>query len=280
MLLESIKEIKNGRIVIRDAPPIIEEDTYKGKHYKIWSEGLTYFGKVDGIADYFSASNIIQLKKNIKEVISETKDSQYTKAEYQLKILSLTNKLQKAKQLGDSEEAKEIQKKIDELKALESGVQDTATFEQNYKGIKIYSEPNYSGGKKFYWVHPKTGQNINWNTLMDVKEDIDRHKDLGYLDSDTEAKITDLTEKVKQARAQGYAADQYEVEIEKLKAKDKKTKDTPRDNIERQIDKLEDQLEKATGAEKVRIQAEIDNLEEDLEYNQDSKDILTQDPNK
>ena len=194
--------------------------------------------------------------------------------------------MQKAKQLGDSEEAKEIQKKIDELKALESGVQDTATFEQNYKGIKIYSEPNNSGGKRFYWVHPKTGQNIHWNTLIDVKEDIDGHKELGYLDS-TEAKITDLTEKATQARAQGYAADQYEVEIEKLKAKDKKTKDSQRDDIEKYIDKLEDDLEEAKknkNENKIKeIRLEIERQENRLR-NYDSKDAydevdwLTLDP--
>jgi len=269
---------------------VAKDADYKG--YKIENRNGEYIIIIKGLLynePYkTSFSSLAEAKKEIDNYLnrkpgiknSNSSDSQYTKAEYQLKMLNLTNKLQQAKQLGDSEEAKEIQKEIDELKTLESGVQDAATFEQNYKGIKIYSEPNYSGGKKFYWVHPKTGQNINWNTLIDVKEDIDGHKELGYLDSDIEAKITDLTEKAKQARAQGYAADQYEAEIEKLKAKDKKTKDSPRDNIERQIDKLEDELEKASGAKKAEIQAKIDELEEKLDNIEDYKDILTQDPNK
>ena len=224
MLLDAIKEITNGRIVVGDAPPIIEEDIYKGKHYKIWSEGLTYFGKVDGIVDYFSASNIIQLKKNIKEVISETKDSQYTKSEYQERLTSLNNQLSQAKQLGDSEEAKEIQKEIDELKALESGVQDK---EDTYN---VFAKRD--GKKQQFNNKPLNSKEadelvreIENGKIPSVEKGSAYRMSIDSKASDTEAKITDLTEKAKAARAQGYAADQYEAEIEKLKAKDKKTKD-------------------------------------------------------
>lgn len=281
MLLDAIKEITNGRIVVGDAPPIIEEDIYKGKHYKIWSEGLTYFGKVDGIVDYFSASNIIQLKKNIKEVISETKDSQYIKSEYQERLTSLNNQLSQAKQLGDSEEAKEIQKEIDELKALEGGVQDRVIKDIDHElkiaidTVKNPAKGIFLGGPTAEEAEKKLRQKYGY-TEAQIKK-------LKTGDSDTEAKITDLTEKAKQARAQGYAADQYEVEIEKLKAKDKKTKDgRSKKEILEDIGEVKLDIQECKREHRFYgdLSQELKDLEQELKDTSDSKDILTQDPNK
>jgi hypothetical protein len=271
---------------------VAKDADYKG--YKIENRNGEYIIIIKGLLynePYkTSFSSLAEAKKEIDNYLnrkpgiknSNSSDSQYTKAEYQLKMLSLTNKLQQAKQLGDSEEAKEIQKEIDELKVLGSGVQDNLNSKMKFgKSSAIeFIKKQYPNAKVeigneeilFYQNNELIGQyDISTSTL---------YYQFKTKDSDIEAKITDLTEKAKQARAQGYAADQYKAEIEKLKAKDKKTKDSPRDNIERQIDKLEDELEKASGAEKAEIQAKIDALEEKLDNIEDSKDILTQDPNK
>jgi hypothetical protein len=271
---------------------VAKDADYKG--YKIENRNGEYIIIIKGLLynePYkTSFSSLAEAKKEIDNYLnrkpgiknSNSSDSQYTKAEYQLKMLSLTNKLQQAKQLGDSEEAKEIQKEIDELKVLGSGVQDNLNSKMKFgKSSAIeFIKKQYPNAKVeigneeilFYQNNELIGQyDISTSTL---------YYQFKTKDSDIEAKITDLTEKAKQARAQGYAADQYKAEIEKLKAKDKKTKDSPRDNIERQIDKLEDELEKASGAKKAEIQAKIDELEEKLDNIEDSKDILTQDPNK
>ena len=207
MLLESIKDItKDGRIVVEDAKSedIFEEgrkakkenkkindNPYKGTRYeRDWEDGFRY--------------------------ATAFKDSQYTKSEYAEMLARLQRQLQQARSLGDTEEAKELQKEIDDLKALESGVQDAAL-----SIIRKDDKWKLIGPIKEQELHD-LGVEKGFNSYQDA---LDAIKKYGYTlfgkDSDTEAKITDLTEKAKAARAQGYAADQYEAEIEKLKALDK-----------------------------------------------------------
>lgn len=281
MLLESIKEItKDGRIITGDSST--KDEKYKG--YEIIAEGNKFkvFPELPGAHKIYSSIGEAQdfITDYLDEKASRGKDSQYTKAEYSLKILSLTTKLSKAKQLGDSEEAKEIQKEIDELKALEGGVQDAKAGEQ-------YHVEQYSAND-FYVEDPVGGDSTGpFKTRAEAQRECEKRNASYNKDSDTEAKITDLTEKAKAARAQGYAADQYEAEIEKLKAKDKKTKDSQRDDIEKYIDKLEDDLEEAKknkNENKIKeIRLEIERQENRLR-NYDSKDAydevdwLTLDP--
>ena len=284
MLLESIKDItKDGRIITGDG--LTKDENYKGYEIKETAEGYIVTSperKKESL--YRSPHSLEDVKKSIDNRISKNLDSQYTKAEYQLKILSLTNKLQKAKQLGDSEEAKELQKKIDELKALERGVQDA--LEKVYRGIDIYLLEDGSFKASFH------GDEATGNSVDDIKRKLDgfikkwESKGSKYpypKDSDTEAKITDLTEKAKQARAQGYAADQYEVEIEKLKAKDKKTKDgRSKKEILEDIGEVKLDIQECKREHRFYgdLSQELKDLEQELKDTSDSKDILTQDPNK
>lgn len=209
MLLESIKDItKDGRIVVEDAKSedIFEEgrkakkenkkindNPYKGTRYeRDWEDGFRY--------------------------ATAFKDSQYTKSEYAEMLARLQRQLQQARSLGDTEEAKELQKEIDDLKALESGVQDST--------LETYGRANISYEGDDIVARTFKGELISRKKQSDdYKKDVEALKkkiDIYFSkDSDTEAKITDLTEKAKAARAQGYAADQYEAEIEKLKALDK-----------------------------------------------------------
>jgi hypothetical protein len=286
MLLESIKDItKDGRIITGDG--LTKDENYKGYEIKETAEGYIVTSperKKESL--YRSPHSLEDVKKSIDNRISKNLDSQYTKAEYQLKILSLTNKLQKAKQLGDSEEAKELQKKIDELKALESGVQDGWGIIAGHKGWKILREYAESTGRPTgkYMAAPENFRSgvefdkIQGNSIDEVKSKIDKIKS-----NDTEAKITDLTEKAKQARAQGYAADQYEVEIEKLKAKDKKTKDgRSKKEILEDIGEVKLDIQECKREHRFYgdLSQELKDLEQELKDTSDSKDILTQDPNK
>lgn len=206
MLLESIKDVtKDGRIVVKDAD-------YSGRTLYVFKLGSTFKGKLHNDRTVFPVVSLPTKEEinkwakenNFSEVrFMDSKDSQYTKSEYAEMLARLQRQLQQAKSLGDTEEAKELQKEIDDLKALESGVQDKST-KDSHIGYATYK-----------------GKKISWD-----KRTISYKEVIRFIDSnDTEAKITDLTEKAKAARAQGYAADQYEAEIEKLKALDKKNND-------------------------------------------------------
>jgi hypothetical protein len=137
MLLQNIKDVVNGRVIVKDNI-IRDNETYNvfakrdGKKTQFNNKPLTSI-EADQLVKEIENGKIPSVEKGSAYRMSiDSKDSSYTQAEYQAKMTILSNQLQQAKQLGDSEEAIEIQKEIDDMKASENGVQDKATKDKTF----------------------------------------------------------------------------------------------------------------------------------------------------
>ena len=208
MLLQDIKDIKNGRIVSGQKELTLDSKTKDDREpdqsdIEAAQRGNNMVGM--SVADLNDLVRLMEGKPTFAAKVTVIAAKQMIAAK---KRMGAGDSKSTKDQIAELEEQKEQARKqgygTDAYDAQIKALQKDEVLVENYKGIKIYSEQNPSLGGKFYWVHPKTGQNIHWPTLMDVKEDIDKHKELGYLDSKDEGDTftqDPLTEKGKEILA-------------------------------------------------------------------------------
>ena len=185
MLLRDLKEIKDGRIImkgsfIKDSRIILKDG--EPNYYDMVVAVSRSSNNVKGNKEY--AQRIIESKMKSSGVLfDQTKfDQAYSDfrkapasraAFYKHPEDSKSVKDQIAELECQKEQAKKQGYGTDAYDAAIAELQKDDAFEEEYKGVKIYSEPSYAGDRRYYFKG-SAGDNIYHTSLKALKDQIDR----------------------------------------------------------------------------------------------------------
>lgn len=190
---------KNEGYIVYDSKDSKTKDEEKLEYGdRIQINSGSHAGKVGIFIKYLSVGSQAEVqidgssvKIQLSDVVKDSKVKDDSKAEIMDEIKAVREDIAECKKEGRNYQ--DLLLVLQDLEKEWQIAKDSKTrdevFEEDYKGVKIYSEPSYAGDRKFYFKS-KNGDLISCNSIEDLKKKIDGYtKDKNMKDVEPKSEI-------------------------------------------------------------------------------------------